>query len=222
MKNQKLIIAGLLVGAVVVGLIVHLIAVKETQNANTLKQEAWTVFQNYLTATKNHDLPTLKSLSYQLSATCQDSTKIKDCYGLMDNAYYFGSGIPLKDITNVQYDSKQIILSSDYRDSFATSSAVRIREIIFFVRNGKDIKFLSFNPFQGVIINNTTDATSTLAVSMASSTKDTDMDGLSDQTEECDDQVKIADCVATNPYKKDTNGNGWWDSTESLFYKQPN
>ena len=184
-----------------------------------IKDEAWNVLLKYLAAVKAHDLTTIKLLSYQLSNTCKDDTKTKECNALMDNAYSYGYGLHKQDITHVEYDSEQIILTSDYQESLDGEMPSLLREIVYFVRVGDEIKFLSFNPFQGSFITRGTLATTTISTHLLDLTKDNDNDGLPNETEMCIDMTSAPDCVKTDPNMKDSNGNGWWDSIEALFYK---
>ena len=77
------------------------------------KHEAWQVFQNYLEFARTHDLIGIESLSHQISATCFDPSREKECLALMDNVYAIGSSLKASDFTNVQEDKRQIIMFTD-------------------------------------------------------------------------------------------------------------
>ena len=139
----------------------------------------------------------------------------------MDNAYSFGSPFTKKDVPHIAYDDKQIILYGDYQKNLNGDAPAIARGIIYFVREGANIKFLSFNPFQGAfIIRNGTEATSTISAKLDSMTADSDGDTLADDIGTCSDQNELITCTPTDPHKKDTDSNGWWDSTEAVFYKK--
>ncbi len=188
-----------------------------------LSQASWTVFQNYLTSAKAHNLDGIKSLSYQLSPTCSDVTKTKDCNALMDNAYFFGKDMKEKDFVNIWSDSKQIILSTDFkRQDFGTTTAAYIRGIIYFVRDARgDSKILYFSPEDGAAINRTKIAPDQLEARLVNMTNDTDQDGLPDTVETCAGYAVEANCPnkITNPNKRDTNGDGFWDGVKIFFRK---
>jgi hypothetical protein len=190
-----------------------------TPATEDLKVEAWNVFERYIQAAKIHDLVEIKKLSYQMSATCKDNSKIKECNDLMDNAYNLGSNFTLQSLNHMIYDSKQIILWTDYNKLVNSDPVSTIRGVIYFVREGGSIKFLSFKPFDGIIIFRGTDATSTLLTKLDKATLDTDSDTIPDTTELCADQNTPKDCVQTDPTKRDTDGDLWWDPIEALFYK---
>lgn len=185
----------------------------------SIENAAWEVFSNYIAYAKKHDLSGIKSLSYQLSPTCQDPKQLSECQKLMDTVVYLSSYMSKNQINNVWYDSKQIILSSDYHKSVQPDQVGYQRAIIYFTRDKDRIKLLSFNPADGIVLANTKGmSTSSLDAKLSSLTKDTDKDGLSDAAETCSSQI-IQTCTHTDPGKRDTNGNGWWDGIENLFYK---
>lgn len=140
-------------------------------NEVILSAEAWAVFQNYLQFAKTHDLSGIRSLSHQISATCNDPAKEKECFALMDSVYSFASSYKLNDFNHIQADEHQIIM---YTDGPTVA-------ILYFTRNGDAIKVLGMRF--------------------------------------CfEDENTIGTCVKTDSIKNDSNGNGWWDSVESLFY----
>lgn len=92
---------------------------------NMLANEAWLVFENYLEYAKIHNIAGVKSLSYQLSETCSNPETESDCFALMDNLYEIASPLKKSDFTHIQFDSRQIIMSTD-------GDAILI---LYFVRN---------------------------------------------------------------------------------------
>lgn len=102
--------------------------------------EAWTTFEAYLKAAKAHDLPTIKSLSYQLSDTCADEAKLEECYGLMDSVVFFMNEFKQKDFTQVAFDDKQIVMATDY--IMLDGATDVIKTVIYFVRDNGQAKVL--------------------------------------------------------------------------------
>jgi len=141
-------------------------------NKPSLKSKVWTTFQNYLKFAQAHDLAGLRTLSYQISATCNDPAKEKECFDLMDSVYLIGSPFKLSEFTNFMSDGKQIMLYTDGPD----------KVILFFTRD---------------------------------STGDPQVLGMRFCREL---ENSNESCVMTDPAKRDLDGNGWWDSIESLFY----
>lgn len=76
-------------------------------------REAWTVFQNYLEFARTHNLAGIRSLSHQISATCNDPSKATECFALMDSVYAFASGYTLNEFRHVLSDERQIIMFTD-------------------------------------------------------------------------------------------------------------
>ncbi len=94
---------------------------------------AWSAFQDYLKFAEKRDLEGVKSLSYQLSPTCANPETRMECNVLMDNVYLIGSGFRLEDFTNISYDDKQIIMSTNYMPIFDGSEQAKV--VIFFVKS---------------------------------------------------------------------------------------
>ena len=209
---KKIVIVLILLG------IAFITYTKKTE-AQDLKLSAWAVFQTYLEVVKNYDVEGLKILSYQLSDDCLDESKLAKCKERMGTAYYFGQSFNLDDITKISYDKKQIILSTDYTKTLEATSTGMIRGLIYFVRDGSDIKFLSMEPFDGIVTLRSTEATTTAEARLKELTQDSDRDYLPDIEETCEDTNSASNCIKTNPKKRDTDGNGFWDSTQVLFYK---
>ena len=80
---------------------------------NGPKRGAWTTFENYLEFARAHNLAGVKSLSYQISATCSDATKIEECFALMDSVYEIAKDFKLSDFKHVEEDGRQIVMYSD-------------------------------------------------------------------------------------------------------------
>lgn len=89
--------------------------------SNTPRSAAWQVFQDYLSFAHTHNLPGIKSLSYQMSATCLDQAKEKECFSLMDGVYSIGSSFKAEDFKNVLFDERQLILFTDVKDQARTA-----------------------------------------------------------------------------------------------------
>lgn len=195
--------------------------------------ESWQVLQKYLKAAKDHDIDELSSLSYQLSDSCkkekEDESMKKDCEAKMDNVSNIGSTFTKDGIENVWSDKKQILLSTSWVDIENETLVGRFRSIVYFVidENG-NIKILSFKPAQGSFVNKVIKeegkedvilSQKEIQSKLEEATHDKDMDGIEDYLEVCGDPGTAKDCVKTDPKKRDTDGNGYWDGVQTLFYK---
>ena len=95
---------------------------------------AWDTLEQYLEVAKAHDLPKVKSLSHQLSPTCQDPVREAECFNLMDSVYGFGSTFKESDFTQVFADEKQIVMMTEYAENPEVGQqAVQI--VLFFTRD---------------------------------------------------------------------------------------
>lgn len=218
MNTKKIALLGLVI---VVGVGLFLLSDKRSKQTDTaVLEQGWAVFEAYLAAAREHDLQKVADLSYQLSDTCKDETRQEECNALMDNVAFFGQSFVKESMWLFGRDRKQIILTGDYVENVEGDVPSITRPIIYLVRDGDTIKLLSFNPFQGTFHFRSEDtATSTIAERLRKAVADSDRDALPDMTENCEDNTADTTCIKTNPRKKDSDGDGWWDSIEALFYR---
>ncbi|PIP55513.1 MAG: hypothetical protein CO183_00855 [Candidatus Zambryskibacteria bacterium CG_4_9_14_3_um_filter_42_9] len=78
-----------------------------------LASGAWAVFETYLEFARNHDMEGVRSLSHQISDTCNDSAKQEACFALMDSVYFFGSQLEFSEFTHIEVDERQIIMYTE-------------------------------------------------------------------------------------------------------------
>lgn len=193
---------------------------------NISADEAWKVIQNYLAYAKAKDMSGVASLSYQLSDSCSkalknsgDNSSKTDCLGKIENAYSMGSAFKQSDFTNVWSDSRQIILSTPWKNWDGSNIGGLLRSIIYEVNTSSGLKVLYFNNAAGVFLPMGASTTrAQMDAELERRTVDTDQDGIPDYDEKCTNQDST--CVKTDPNKLDTNGNGFWDGVERLFYKK--
>lgn len=81
----------------------------DTQIAN----EAWNTLQKYLGFAVNHDLAGIRSLSHQISPTCEDLTKQQECFALMDNVYAIANDLEQESFKYIQRDARQVVMYTD-------------------------------------------------------------------------------------------------------------
>lgn len=195
--------------------------------------KSWQVLEQYLVAAKAHDIAAVENLSYQLSDSCKKIAESedakKDCEARMDTVYNFGSQLQKTDFKYIWSDSKQIVLATDWLESDEGDLAARIRSTIYFTR-GEDgsLKVLSFKPAQGTFISKFDKKEGGPQIKLTAEeikarlikyTEDADKDGVEDYVETCSGTSNNSTCIKTDPKKRDTNRNGWWDGVEALFYK---
>ena len=176
---------------------------------NNVANNAWNVFENYLESVKNHDLESLRKYSHQISDTCNNPDLEEQCFVLMDNVYALGIQFKREEFKNIWFDEKQIIIASDYTtiddDTFGSRGMARM--IIYFTRDELGTpRVLSFNDLDGNFVLKKDLSNEELDKHLLESIQDDDEDGLPNK-------------IDPDPNKRDANGDGWWDSTETFFYK---
>jgi len=175
---------------------------------NNTADRAWAVFENYLESAKNHDLTSLRMLSHQISDVCSNPEQEEACFSRMDYVYSLGIQFKREEFKNIWSDDKQIIMASDYTtiDDETFGSRGMARMIIYFTRDGAgNPKILSFNGLDGNFVLKKDLSEEELDKHLLESIRDNDEDGLPNE-------------IDPDPNKRDTNGNGWWDSIETFFY----
>jgi carboxypeptidase C (cathepsin A) len=182
------------------------LSTKETKE----KDAAWAVLQSYIAFAKAKDITGVTSLSYQLSPSCKEYTKNednkKDCDTKMENVANIGSQLEKEKLTNVWYDDKQIILSSQFTQTTEKDVSTSFQQSAFFVKKDGAIKILNFTNAKGVILLVGSSTPSEMIERLNKATRDADKDGLPDAED-------------TDPNKRDVDGNGFWDGIQAVFYK---
>jgi hypothetical protein len=228
MKNKEIILAGaiLLLVLAIFGIKKFGIDInmpfnigKFASKEEGLTEKAWNTFDQYMNFAKENDIEGVRSLSYQLGPVCSDPARVEECKGLLNGVYELGQEIKKEKFTNIISDKKQVILYGEYERYEDADIIGHLRSIIYFTRdeNG-DLKLLSFNPTDGAFFlkKNITDDIN-VDDELRKMLKDRDTDTLPDQAESCIDENKLNACTNTDPKKRDTDGNEWWDSIEMHF-----
>lgn len=213
MINRNKIIASL---ALVVILIIAFIAY---QNYLTEKGRAWKVFQNYITASRDHNRETMQELSYKLSDVCAADFESQECIDRMNTVYNIASEFERADF-EVWSDDKQIVLVTPWREEDTGKTILRMRQIIYFLKEGGSIKLLAFKPWQGTFMVKNVEnprPIEELQNKLIEYTDDTDNDGIDDYLEGCRSSSQNETCVQTDPTVRDTDGDGYWDGLEPFL-----
>ncbi len=200
-------------------------SVNTTDNTNTLsiKEKSWAVLQKYVEFAKNKNIEGVKSLSYQLTDSCKNYSteeEKKDCDARMSTVAFFGGAFAKKDFVHIWSDNRQIILATDFRIEENEEAISKTRSMIYFVIDGGVIKVLKFDPAKGSIMKKTSEITKEERDrKLLEFTTDADMDGIEDYLEKCLSISQDSSCTKTDPTKRDSDGDGFWDGIEALFYK---
>ena len=191
--------------------------------ATKLTDEFQTIWGNYIVAVKAHDTEAVKNLSYQLSYACANVSQYqKECFENMDNLIKAVSSLNTKDFTIVWKDAKQAILLTEPKPSTFDGNKGFYQPRIFFAARDGAYKVLSVFPEWGRFANSKLVSDSQRPDFLKNAMLDSDKDGLTDMEENCDDggsNGPAQGCVKTDPNKKDTDGDGWWDGIEPYFFQ---
>ena len=197
-------------------------------STKTLTERIWILFDKYIARAKAHDIAGVKGLSYQQSDACADPKRANECYGLMDIVVDLAKGVKKEDYVNLWSDSKQVILSTNFKktDSADIYGYSRGYLVLTADING-DLKMLNFNPERSWFYTRYESDFGNKEVmenKLQAIIKDSDEDGLTDMQEICggDYRDAPAECSNTDPSKRDSDADGWWDGVEFFFRKSVN
>ncbi|OHA88664.1 MAG: hypothetical protein A2741_02195 [Candidatus Zambryskibacteria bacterium RIFCSPHIGHO2_01_FULL_43_27] len=185
------------------------------------KEDLWKTWTQYLTFAKDKNIEGVKSLSYQVSESCAKPELKKECEEKMLAVYTAGIAMNEKGFTKAFIDSKQAILKTEVRVEEKDESFVATEgQIVFAVNSSGKMSLLHLDPAQiWTVRKNNASTTAELKARLSLFTKDSDLDGLSDDLERCifpDDWIVFV-CNETNPIKRDSDNDGWWDGVEYFF-----
>jgi len=196
----------------------------EEENTNPRSSSldsAWKVFQEFLLKAQAKDIDGVRLLTYKQSEACADPEREEECIARMDTAYELGKNMKKQDFVHVWEDKSQIILSTDFVREEYPELVGFTKGFVYLVRDDftGSIKILTFNPAKGWFhAPRETDTPEFIEEKLQAMILDSDQDGLTDQQETClGIYFEDPDCTNTDPFKKDTNGNGWWDGVEYYF-----
>lgn len=179
---------------------------------------AWKVFQEFLLKAQAKDIDGVRLLTYKQSEACADLEREEECLARMDTVYELGKDLRKQDFIHIWEDKSQIILSTDFQREESPELVGFVRGFIYLVRDDftGSIKILTFNPAKGWFHSpRETDTPEFIEEKLQAMILDSDQDGLTDQQETCTGiYFEDPECTNTDPFKKDTNGNGWWDGIE--------
>lgn len=185
--------------------------------------DLWVIFSQYIERAKQHDLAGLSGYSFYLSDVCKDPKQKNECFAKMDALVEAARPLVQKDFVNEWKDNKQAIFSTNFIPHNGGIDLGYARSIIVF---GKDkdnrYKILSLNPQQlWQIKRNAASSTEEVEKKLSLMIKDTDQDGVTDEFENCifPENLLVMSCTKSDPKKRDTNGDGWWDGVEMYIQK---
>ncbi len=184
----------------------------------------WGAFAKYVDAARRHDLTALSAVAYQISDTCKDSKEQKACFDKMDAVVSATSAFSESEFVRSIEDSKQGILATNLKKISSDKDFGYVRSIILFIKDGEgNPKLVAIKPDETwKVKRNPASTTAELDARLEAMVKDSDNDGVPDEVEKCifADNFIAFSCTETNPNKKDSDGDGYFDSI-GQFVKKP-
>lgn len=193
----------------------------ENSISNNEQGDPWVTFAAYLSAAQNNDIALIAKYSHQVSSVCLDEAKREDCFARMQTAYTVGSSFKKSDFTVKSEDNKQLILSTEplvYEDKDVIGYSTKY--LLFTKDESGTFKVAGFDPNRRWFIAKTVGSTTAeLLAQVKKDMIDSDGDGAFDSFETCDlpSSIMVASCDMTDPQKKDSDGDGWWDGVEPFI-----
>lgn len=155
----------------------------------TEANDLWVIFDQVTLALKNKDISSYNKLSYT-QVTKEEASQFSDFIPYLIDMM---SKINKSDYVSKIQDDKQAIFSIK---PIETTNNYKIEQIMFIKQDGLwKLLTISNKEFVGKL------------------TPDSDKDGLTDNEEICTANHDPK-CVKTDPSKKDTDGDGWWDGID--------
>ncbi len=170
-------------------------------------KDPWAAFENYRTFVKEGDASKQTPYVQYSSDVCTTKAACATLYTSIQN-------INKASYSNKWEDSRQIVYSTQIQRSDTPSLKTFTIKYAFFLRDAKGgVKFLGFKENSRSVTKVNTDATdSKLSADLELAMADLDKDAQLDSVEKCEGD---ASCVRTDPTKRDTDGDGYWDGVES-------
>jgi len=182
-----------------------------TPVATTTNNDLWLIFDKSNEALKNKDIAAYNAVSYKQVTPDQ----IPLFTAMATSLYNESMKLNKADFVNKWQDDKQAIYSTNpVKDDTATSYGYKTSQIMF-IKTNNSWKVLMMELGSQSLPKTWENTTAKIEQDLQAMMLDSDKDGLTDRDELCEDaQMGNPDCVKTDPRKRDTNGNGWWDGIE--------
>jgi len=190
-------------------------ALKPVEKApqNESPDELWSTFDKVTLALKNEDVASYNLYSYEPIPKDQEP-QFTMFASFMYEAY---SKINKADFVNKWEDDKQTIyLTNPIRQDDVNFYSYRKAGVMFIKHDGLWKVLNITNKGTSHTKKNTNSTVAQIDLNLQAMMLDTDKDGLTDMNETCSGTSQgDKSCVKTDPNKRDTDGDGWWDGIEA-------
>lgn len=184
---------------------------QNTSQSQASAHDLWLIIEKYKTYLKNHDMSGINSISYKDSDGCNNTTA---CDQIFDYVYNLVNSYNESDFAFKLIDDRQAILWTPIKKTSTTYEKAGA----FFAKNNGEYKLLSVGPR---IWHYSLSTSEKNAQELDRMYLDSDSDGLTNEEEKCEGAQSVSmGCKITDPYNKDTDGDGLWDGIEDLTSRE--
>lgn len=187
-------------------------------NSSTTSNDLWTIYDKINLALKNKDSVLFNTYSYKQVTPDQKS----QFDSIAPYLYTQSLSLDKNNYVNKWQDDKQAIYSTNPQKNDDAEVYGYKQGIIMFINENGSWKVLLDSPERGwnVVKKGTNETATQIEKELQAMMLDSDKDGLTDREETCTGaQQYDPKCIKTDPNKRDTNGNGWWDGIEANMKK---
>lgn len=191
---------------------------ENSSNSSLVSSDLWTIYDKMTLALKNKDIKSFNTVSYTQVAPDEASQFNQIAPFLHDQ----NLKTVKSNYINKWQDEKQAIYSTNPQKDDNTEAYRYKQGIVMFINKDGSWKVLSSSSEIGwnVLKKGTNNTAAQIEKELQAMLLDSDKDGLTDQDEICGGAKQYdTKCIKTDPNKRDTDGNGWWDGIEEALRK---
>lgn len=187
-----------------------------TKGSSEVASDPWTAFDDAGNALKDADATAYNGFSFRQVGP-KDLDQFHQMAPLIYKSYYMN--LKKSDYVNHWQDNNQAIYFTTPARNDSTDSYGYSERRVMFVKTDNSWKVLavSFPAWSILKASSTGETADQVEQKLQSMMKDSDQDGVIDNDENCLGPDNANGCVKTDPSKRDTNGNGWWDGIEDFM-----
>lgn len=187
--------------------------IKSTATASA-SVDLWAIYDKMTLALKNKDVDAFNAVSYDQVPSSQKSQFNQIATFLYDQSIK----IDKSSYVNKWQDSKQAIYSTNPEKMDDDEVYKYSQGTVMFINKDGSWKILLTSPERGwnVVKSGTNSTPAQIEKDLQAMMLDSDKDGKKNDEETCSNGEQYnSRCVKSDPNKRDTNGNGWWDGIEA-------
>lgn len=173
-----------------------------TNTVSITSHDLWLIFEKYRNYFRDPNMSGINSLVYkqEFEDCTEDTEECKIFHDLVEFSYQEMIKYNESDFSLSWIDDKQAILATPIKKETDKYS----RADMFFVKDNGNYKILKI----GGSVSNSNDNERLNAMTL-----DSDNDFITDQDERCE-FIPSSMCKVTDPYNRDTDGDGFWDGIQ--------